>query len=83
MGARIRHIAIATQDPDGSTHLTPRQREVLQLIAAGNTTKEIAQKLHLSVKTVGTHRLQLMKRLNIHDIAGLVRYAIRTGSIPP
>lgn len=67
----------------GSTPLTPRQREVLQLIAAGNTTKEIAQKLHRSIKTVETHRLQLMRRLNIHDIAGLVRYAIRTGLIPP
>lgn len=61
--------------------LTPRQRETLQLIAEGRTTKEIAALLNLSVKTVETHRTQLMDRLNIHDIAGLVRYAIRTGVI--
>jgi DNA-binding NarL/FixJ family response regulator len=61
--------------------LTPRQREILQLIAEGNSTKEIAEKLHVSVKTVETHRAQLMERLDIRDVAGLVRYAIRTGLI--
>lgn len=61
--------------------LTQRQREILQLIAEGNNTHEIAQKLSISVKTVETHRMQLMERLNIHDIAGLVRYAIRIGLI--
>lgn len=59
--------------------LTPRQREILQLIAEGQSTKEIAFKLNVSVKTVETHRAQLMERLGIHDVAGLVRYAIRTG----
>jgi DNA-binding NarL/FixJ family response regulator len=59
--------------------LTPRQREVLQLIAEGHTTKAIAQILKISVKTVETHRAQLMERLDIHDVAGLVRYAIRIG----
>jgi DNA-binding NarL/FixJ family response regulator len=59
--------------------LTPRQREVLILIAEGGTTKEIAQELNISVKTVESHRGQLMDRLNIHDIAGLVRYAIKFG----
>jgi DNA-binding NarL/FixJ family response regulator len=59
--------------------LTSRQREILQLIAEGNSNKEIAQKLDLSVKTVETHRTQIMERLNIHDTAGLVRYAIRSG----
>ena len=63
--------------------LTLRQREILQLIAEGNTTKEIAAKLTLSVKTVETHRTQLMERLDIHDLAGLVRYAIRTGLVTP
>ncbi len=63
--------------------LTPRQREVLQLIAEGHSTKEIAYKLNLSVKTVETHRGELMNRLNIHDLAGLVRYAIRTGLVTP
>jgi DNA-binding NarL/FixJ family response regulator len=57
--------------------LTPRHREILQMIAEGNTTKQIAVALHLGVKTIETHRMQLMERLDIHDVAGLVRYAIR------
>jgi DNA-binding NarL/FixJ family response regulator len=61
--------------------LTPRQREILQLIAEGATTKEIAKTLRISVKTVETHRAQLMERLNIHDVAGLVRYAIKIGLV--
>jgi DNA-binding NarL/FixJ family response regulator len=63
--------------------LTPRQREVLQLIAEGYSTKKIAHTLKISVKTVETHRMQLMERLDIHDIAGLVRYAIRIGLVKP
>jgi DNA-binding NarL/FixJ family response regulator len=59
--------------------LTPRQREVLRLIADGRSTKEIARILNVSVKTVETHRMQLMERLGIHDVAGLVRYALRVG----
>ena len=62
----------------GST-LTPRLRQVLKLIAEGNTTKQIAQHLGLSVKTVDTHRTLLMRQLDIHDVAGLVRYAMREG----
>jgi DNA-binding NarL/FixJ family response regulator len=62
-------------------HLTPRQRQVLQLIAEGLSTKEIAYRLELSVKTVETHRAQLMERLQIRDIAGLVKYAIRNGLV--
>jgi DNA-binding NarL/FixJ family response regulator len=61
--------------------LTPRQREILQLIAEGRTTKQIADTLKLSVKTVETHRQQLMGRLEIYDVPGLVRYAIRVGMI--
>jgi len=61
--------------------LTPRQREVLQLIAEGKTTKEIARKLAISQKTAETHRAQLMQELDIHDIAGLVRFAIRHGLV--
>jgi DNA-binding NarL/FixJ family response regulator len=57
--------------------LTPRQREVLQLIAEGRSTKEIAFGLELSVKTVETHRASLMERLAIHDVAGLTLYAVR------
>jgi DNA-binding NarL/FixJ family response regulator len=67
----------------GLEQLTPRQREILQLIAEGHTTKAIAQRLGLSVKTVETHRVQMMERLDIHEIAGLVRYAIRMGVVLP
>ncbi len=63
--------------------LTQRQREVLQLIAEGRSTKQIAQRLGISVKTVETHRSELMERLGIHGIAGLVRYAIRAGIVRP
>jgi DNA-binding NarL/FixJ family response regulator len=69
--------------PSTSALLTPRQREILQLIAEGHSTKEIASILHLSVKTVETHRTQLMARLDVHDVAGLVRYAIRIGLVTP
>lgn len=61
--------------------LTARQREILQLIAEGRNTKEIAGTLEISVKTVEAHRLQLMARLDIHDVPGLVRYAIRSGLV--
>jgi DNA-binding NarL/FixJ family response regulator len=61
--------------------LTPRQREILQLIAERHTTKEIAVILNISVKTVETHRAQLMQRLTIHDVPGLVRFAIRAGLV--
>jgi DNA-binding NarL/FixJ family response regulator len=61
--------------------LTPRQREILQLIGEGKNTKEIAGMLDISVKTVEAHRLQLMARLDIHDVPGLVRYAIRSGLV--
>ena len=63
--------------------LTPRQREILHLIARGFATREIAAQLHVSTKTVESHRAQLMQRLNIHDVAGLTRYAIRTGLVQP
>ncbi len=59
--------------------LTNREREVLQLIAEGNTTKEIAALLGVSIKTVETHRQQLMNKLKIHSIAGLTKYAVREG----
>ena len=66
---------------DSLARLTLRQREVLQLVAEGCSTKEIAKKLNLSAKTVEMHRSQLMSALDIHDIPGLVRYAIRVGLI--
>jgi DNA-binding NarL/FixJ family response regulator len=61
--------------------LTGRQREILRMIAEGKNTKEIASVLEVSVKTIESHRLQLMARLDIHDVAGLVRYAIRNGLV--
>jgi DNA-binding NarL/FixJ family response regulator len=63
--------------------LTPRQREILRLIADGHTTKEIARVLNVTVKTAEKHRTQLMQRLGIHEIAGLVRYAVRVGLVHP
>jgi DNA-binding NarL/FixJ family response regulator len=75
--AQAREVSPAPQ----GAQLTPRQREVLQLIAEGRTTQEIAERLQVGVKTVETHRAQLMERLDIHDVAGLVRYAIRTGLV--
>jgi DNA-binding NarL/FixJ family response regulator len=67
---------------DPLAKLTSRQREILQLIAEGNSTKEIAFSLGLSGKTVDAHRLQLMDKLHIHDLPGLVRYAMRVGLVP-
>ena len=71
----------ATGSPLGL--LTPRQREVLQLVAEGHSTKDIANALDLSVKTVESHRGEIMRRLDIHGLAGLVRFAIRTGLVEP
>lgn len=69
--------------PAANSPLTPRQREILRMIADGKTTKGIARQLEISAKTVETHRAQIMERLNIHDIPGLVRYAMRAGLVPP
>jgi DNA-binding NarL/FixJ family response regulator len=77
------YVQLASDRGRAPSQLTPRQSEILQMIAEGQTTKEIARRLQISVKTVETHRTQLMERLDIHDIAGLVRYAIRTGLIQP
>ena len=63
--------------------LTPRQREVLQLVAEGHSNKEIASRLNVALKTVETHRTELMDRLGIHGVASLVRYAIQVGLVRP
>lgn len=63
--------------------LTPRDRQVLQLVAEGRTTKEIATQLGITAKTAETYRANIMTKLDIHDTAGLVRYAIRRGMIQP
>jgi DNA-binding NarL/FixJ family response regulator len=82
----VRRVDIEMKSEEGSEEpalerLTPRQREILQLIAEGNTTHDISKTLNISVKTVETHRMQLMDRLDIHDIAGLVRFAIKSGLV--
>jgi two-component system response regulator NreC len=71
-----------SQAKEGS-NLTPRERQVLQLVGEGKSTKQIAEVLHISVKTAEFHRGRLMKKLNVHDTANLVRYAIREGWIAP
>jgi DNA-binding NarL/FixJ family response regulator len=76
-------FAASARSAAGGTYevLTPRQREVLQLIAEGLSTKEIAARLGVGLKTVESHRTELMERLGIHGVAGLVRYAIRAGIV--
>ncbi|CAN5751865.1 response regulator transcription factor [soil metagenome] len=75
------YVRRLSEDQTPLDQITPRQREILQLIAEGKSTKVIAELLYISTKTVETHRTQLMNRLDIHDIAGLVRYAIRIGLV--
>ncbi len=76
------HPSGAAPDAKSSVNLlTPRQREILQLIAEGHSTKQIAERLSISIKTVETHRARLSERLNIYDVAGLTRFAIRTGLV--
>ena len=72
---------VTDQKPSGLAELTPRQREVLQLIAEGLNTKEVAARLHVSVKTVETHRQQILKRLGLQGVADITRYAIREGLV--
>ena len=75
-------IATAIEKRWALARLTPRQIEVLRLVAEGHRTREIAERLQLSIKTVESHRGELMKRLEIHDVVSLVRYALRVGLIP-
>ena|SRR2546423_1819771 len=66
-------------EPSAFAKLTPREREVLQLMAEGRATKEIAMDLHVSIKTIETHRRQIMEKLQIYSVAELTKYAIREG----
>jgi len=70
-----------SEEQDPLAGLTSRQREILQLIAEGHTTRDIAEKLDVGIKTVETHRARLMQRLDIHDVPGLVRFAVRAGLV--
>jgi DNA-binding NarL/FixJ family response regulator len=69
------------RDTAGQHILTPREREVIQLVAEGKTTKEIATTLSLSVKTAETHRTNLMRKLDLHSVADLTLYAVRNGIV--
>ncbi|MEI6032958.1 MAG: response regulator transcription factor [Verrucomicrobiae bacterium] len=73
--------AMGGQPRDHAARLSPREMEVLQLIAEGKANKETADELHISIKTVEKHRQSLMEKLNIHDTASLTRYAIASGVI--
>jgi DNA-binding NarL/FixJ family response regulator len=75
------HQAASTASEDSYEKLTDRERQVLQMITEGVSNREIAERLHLSVKTVNNHRMNLMDKLNIHNTAKLVKYAIRKGVI--
>jgi DNA-binding NarL/FixJ family response regulator len=63
--------------------LTPREREIVQLVAEGKSTKEVADKLNISPKTAETHRTNIMRKLNLHSVSELVRYAIRNKLVEP
>jgi DNA-binding NarL/FixJ family response regulator len=69
----------SADESTASSILTAKEREVLQLIAEGHTTKQIASSLHVSVKTIETHRKKIMEKLNIHSVAELTKFAIRQG----
>lgn len=73
------YVQNASTSASANGDLTPRQREVLQLIAEGESTREIAETLHVSVKTIETHRRQIMTRLNVASVAELTKYAVREG----
>ena len=83
VGIAHQHERHAGNGASGFYALTPRQRQILQLIAEGHGTRRIAERLSVGVKTVETHRAELMQRLGIFNIAGLVRFAIRNGLLPP
>ncbi|HEX4824158.1 MAG TPA: response regulator transcription factor [Candidatus Polarisedimenticolaceae bacterium] len=76
-----RYVQSGSAQPDPLAGLTTRQREILQLVAEGKSSKEIAALLDLSVKTVESHRSQIMDRVGVHDLTGLVRFAIRVGLV--
>jgi DNA-binding NarL/FixJ family response regulator len=72
-------LGTPANEPSAFGLLTPREREVLQLMSEGNTTAQIADQLHVSIKTVESHRQQLMQKLNLRSVAELTKYAIREG----
>jgi two-component system, NarL family, response regulator NreC len=83
----VRSTSSATSDElstsDSYATLTSREREILQLVGEGNTNQEIAERLHLSIKTVQSHRAAVMMKLGLRDVTHLVRYAVRRGIVDP
>jgi len=79
----LRNVVANPSASSSHDFLTDREREILQLVAESNSTKEIASKLSISVKTVDNHRTNLMRKLNLHDVASLTRYAMETGLVEP
>ncbi len=79
----LRKVVAHPESGGSPDFLTEREREVLQLVAEGNSTKDIAAKLGISAKTVDNHRTNLMRKLNIHDVASLTRHAIELGILDP
>jgi DNA-binding NarL/FixJ family response regulator len=80
--AALLRSVVASKSPDsGIESLTDREREILKLVAESHSTKEIAQKLGISVKTVDNHRTNLMRKLDLHDVASLTRYSLEIGLI--
>lgn len=77
----VRHGGVAVEGARAS--LTEREREVLRLVASGKSSREIAAILGISPKTVEGHRANIMEKLGIHDLAGLVRYSVKSGLVPP
>jgi DNA-binding NarL/FixJ family response regulator len=83
VAALLRNVVANPAASSTSDFLTDREREILQLVAESHSTKEIAAKLGISVKTVDNHRTNLMRKLNLHDVASLTRYALEVGLIVP
>jgi two-component system response regulator NreC len=77
----VRRAESEEQDQDALDILTPREREVLQLIVRGYNNRQIAEQLHISIKTVETHRGNMMSKLDVHDRAGLIKFALDSGLI--
>jgi DNA-binding NarL/FixJ family response regulator len=81
LGGYLGRYQIAADGELTSPTLTPREREIVQLLAEGNSSKEIASQLNLSVKTAETHRSNLMRKLNLHSVSELVLYAVRNNMV--
>lgn len=83
VAALLRDVVANPGTNASADFLTDREREILQLVAESHSTKEIATKLEISIKTVDNHRTNVMRKLNLHNVAGLTRYALETGLIEP